>query len=163
MSAQSLLKEAWERGLTLKVEGDRLLYHPTSAASADFIHSLRQHKSQVIKLLTEGTGESCNPPKGYCLKYPDAQATNNELEEIAQRVDSGGYVLLWSKELTDLVAFYRDEGAKSEIPPGFVPYSVKELGELFGTNPISGHELRLIHEAKKHGGHVISRENKECH
>ena len=38
-------------------------------------------------------------------------------------------------------------------------YSVKELAELFGTNPISDHELRLTHEAKKHG-HIISREAK---
>jgi len=120
-----------------------------------------------MELLTEGSAESGNPPKGYRLKYPDAQATDDELEEIAESVRTEGYVLLWSKELSDLVLFYRDKETKSEIPPGFVPYSVKELCELFGGNPVSEHELRLIHEAKKRGGRVINREpyeeNKECH
>lgn len=104
-----------------------------------------------------GTGSL---PEGYRLKYSADQATQEELEEIAARVHGEGYVLLWSTVLQDLIAFYRDEEAKSKIPPGFVPYSEAELEALFsdGKPPLPASTLRLIHEAKKHGGRVINNE-----
>jgi len=108
----------------------------------------------------QGDFESDSLPEGYRVKYPDAQATRQELEEIVERVHGEGYVLLWSTVLRDLVAFYRDEEARSNIPPGFVPYSEAELEELYGDGkpPISTSTLRLIHEAKKHGGQVVNNE-----
>jgi hypothetical protein len=112
-------------------------------------------------LPTEQSGtRGGSPPEGYRLKYPDAQATSEELEEIAARVRGEGYVLLWSTVLQDLIAFYGDEEARSKIPPGFVPYSEAELEELFGDGrlPLPTSTLRLIHEAKKHGGRVTRRE-----
>lgn len=146
------IEELEAEGFRIALDGEDLIlsYPRTIAPSlvAEAREELRQHKQEIILAL-----------KGYRLKYTDAQDTAQELEEIAQTVYGKGYVLLWSKELSDLVAFYRDEEAKSEIPPGFVAYSVKELGELFGDNPVSDHELRLIHEAKKYG-HIISREAK---
>jgi hypothetical protein len=107
----------------------------------------------------QGNTGAGSPPKGYRLKYSSHQPTTEELEEIVARVHGEeGYVLLWSTVLQDLIAFYRDEEAKSKIPPGFVPYSEAELTELFGEGkpPLSEHTLRLIHEVKKHGGQVTS-------
>ena len=97
-------------------------------------------------------------PKGYELKYSDAQATRDELEEIAARVQVEGYALLWSTVLQDLIAFYRDEEARSKIPVGFVPYSEAEIEELFedGKPARSISTLRLIHEAKKLAGAKVS-------
>jgi len=69
-------------------------------------------------------------------------------------------VLLWSTILEDYIAFYRTEADRKKIPPGFVPYSEQELRELFGegkTAP-SPNGLRLIHQAKKYGGRIISSE-----
>jgi hypothetical protein len=115
-----------------------------------------------IPLPGQGDLESDSLPEGYRVKYPDAQATRQELEEIVARVHGEGYVLLWSTVLRDLIAFYRDAEARSKIPSGFVPYSEAELEELFGDNkpPLPTSTLRLIHEAKKHGGHVINSERK---
>ena len=105
--------------------------------------------------------QSGSLPEGYRLKYPDAQATREELEEIVERVHGEGYVLLWSTVLQDLIAFYRDDEAKSKIPTGFVPYSEAELEELYGDGkpPLSKSTLRLIHEAKKCGGCVVGFSN----
>jgi len=121
----------------------------------------RRYSEQRDAFLAEqGDAKSGSLPKGYRLKYPDAQATGEELGEILARVHGEGYALLWCTVLQDLVAFYRDEDARSKIPPGFVPYSEAELEELFGKGKpsLSTSTLRLIHEAKKHGGCVINSE-----
>ena len=61
--------------------------------------------------------------------------------------------------LNDFVAFYKTEADRGKIPPGFVPYSDKELFELFGKNlSPRKHTLRLIHEAKKLGALVVDSE-----
>jgi hypothetical protein len=100
-------------------------------------------------------------PEKYHLKYPDTPADDQELTEIENRVLTKGYVLLWSNTLNDFVAFYRTEADCEKIPPGFVPYSDKELFELFGKNSSPRRQtLRLIHEAKKLGARVV--ENESC-
>lgn len=93
----------------------------------------------------------------YRLKYPEGQASQQELAEIETRVNKEGFVLLWSHALRDFVAFYQDEETRSKIPPGFVPYSKAELWELFGEGKRqpSQQTLRLIHEAKKLGGVLL--------
>jgi hypothetical protein len=103
--------------------------------------------------------DTSTPARNYHLKYPDAPADDQELTEIENRVLTKGYVLLWSNTLNDFVAFYKTEADREKIPPGFVPYSDKELFELFGKNSSPRkHTLRLIHEAKKLGGCVVDRE-----
>ena len=103
--------------------------------------------------------DTSTPPRNYNLKYPDAPADDRELQEIENRVLTKGYVLLWSNALNDFVAFYKTEADRGKIPPGFVPYSDKELFELFGKNSSpSKHTLRLIHEAKKLGARVVDDE-----
>ncbi len=104
--------------------------------------------------------DTSTPARNYRMKYPDARADDQELTEIENRVLTKGYVLLWSNTLNDFVAFYKTEADRGKIPPGFVPYSDKELWELFGKNSSpSKHTLRLIHEAKKLGGRVVDNES----
>jgi len=100
--------------------------------------------------------DTSTPARNYRLKYPDVPADYQELTEIEARVERDGYVLLWSNILNDFVAFYKTEADREKIPPGFVPYSDKELFELFGkSSSPRKHTLRLIHEAKKLGGCVV--------
>jgi hypothetical protein len=104
--------------------------------------------------------DTSTPARNYHLKYPDAPANDQELTEIENRVSTKGYVLLWSSTLNDFVAFYKTEADREKIPPGFVPYSDKELFELFGKNSSPRkHTLRLIHEAKKLGACVVGNES----
>jgi len=100
--------------------------------------------------------DASTPARNYRLKYPDVHADDQELTEIENRVSTKGYVLLWSNTLNDFMAFYKTEADRGKIPPGFVPYSDKELFELFGKNSSPRkHTLRLIHEAKKLGAEVV--------
>ena len=58
---------------------------------------------------------------------------------------------LWQKLMAE---------ARRKIPPGFVAYSEAELWELFreGKPEPTQQTLRLIHEAKRHGGSIIDNE-----
>ena len=104
--------------------------------------------------------DTASPTRNYHLKYPDAPADDKELTEIENRVVTKGYVLLWSSTLNDFVAFYKTEADRENIPPGFVPYSDKELFELFGkSSSPRKHTLRLIHEAKKLGACIVDDES----
>ena len=109
-------------------------------------------------------GTRAEPPNkgGYRLKYPAGdRATNAELAELEKQVDTKGYVLLWSNLLEDFIAFYRSEADFQLIPDWFVPYSQRELWELFGEGDSgpSPNGLRLIHEAKKQGERVIQHQS----
>ena len=69
-----------------------------------------------------------------------------------------GYCLLWSNVLSDFVAFVRtDEDAKA-VPRYFTVYNLAELLEVFGDEAPSPSALKLIHNAKKFGGRIISDE-----
>jgi len=151
MTGTEVLERLEVLGVKLEVVGDKVRLIPGSLVPPDILEELRQHKSEIIEHLTS---------KRYPLKYPDAPADDKELTEIENRVLTKGYVLLWSNTLNDFVAFYKTEADREKIPPGFVPYSDKELFELFGKNSSPRkHTLRLIHEAKKLGGCVVDNES----
>ena len=151
MDASEILEKLESVGveITISGAGDKLRLNPGEAVSAELMAEVKQHKAELIKILN-----------GYHLKYSEPEATDSELAEIKARVDVEGYVLLWSTVLQDLVAFYRGEADKVKIPPGFVPYSLRELKELFGKgSKIPKEELIVIHEAKRQGGTIKDRES----
>lgn len=149
MHVTAILDRLNSLGVSVTMSGDRLLLEPGSRLPPELVEEIKAYKQEILLHL-----------KGYRIKHPDVQTTRQELEEIAERVHSEGHALLWSNVLQDLVAFYRDEEARSKIPPHFVPYSEDELRQLFGESkpPLSEQALRLIHESKKQGGRVISNE-----
>ena len=111
------------------------------------MEKLRRHKDEIRSELAK---------PGYIPISPHPDQRDDELKELARRVDEEGYVLLWCKVLGDLVAIYDSEADRAKIPPGFVHYTNMELRELFGdAKPdISAHALQLIHTAKAMGARV---------
>ena len=149
MEAQAILDRLYSLGIEITISGDKLQLEPGSRVPEELVEELKSHKQDIILL-----------EKGYRLRYPNNQVTDQELTEIEARVERDGYVLLWSNTLNDFVAFYKTESDREKIPPGFVPYSDKELFELFGKNSSPRkHTLRLIHEAKKLGARVVDDES----
>jgi hypothetical protein len=144
MDAAAILDRLRDLGISVEVADDRLRLAPGSRVPPELVDELKAHKQEIILAL-----------KGYQQKYPDSEVTDPELDEIAQRVHTEGYILLWSNTLQDLVAFYRDEEARCKIPPGFVAYGLAELSELFGKGKVCSDKLRLVHEAKRLGGHIV--------
>lgn len=114
---------------------------------AELISDLHQYKPQVRAVLAKDA---------YRADFPNPERRQEELAEMARRVEAEGYVLLWCEELEDMVAFYHNETNREKIPPGFVAYSDVELLHLFGPQQpgISTSTLRLIHVAKKKGARV---------
>ena len=55
----------------------------------------------------------------------------------------------------DLVAFAQTDADRDNVPPDFTTYTITELMEVFGDGTPSPGSLKLIHEAKKHGGRII--------
>jgi len=151
VEATAILNKLYSLGIGVTVSGDKLLLEPGSSVPTELVEELKSHKPEVLGLLKL---------RGYHLRYPGNHVTDKELTEIEARVERDGYILLWSNTLNDFVAFYKAEVDREKIPPGFVPYSDKELLELFGKNSSPRkHTLRLIHEAKKLGGCVVDNES----
>jgi|TARA_B100002003_G_C13774740_1_gene384079 hypothetical protein len=149
MEGLAVLQQAHDAGLAVWVDGDDLQVEGRSTLEAlAALERLREHKAEVIQCLNQ---------KNYRKKYPDEPLGDQELEEIAQRVETEGFVLCWSEAVEDFVAFYSGEKNRQSVPPGFVPYSLEELSKLFaeGEEPLSPNGLRLVHQAKKMGGRVI--------
>jgi hypothetical protein len=149
LEAQAILDRLYSLGIEVTISRDKLQLEPGSRVPEELVEELKSHKQDIILL-----------EKGYRLRYPGNQVTDQELTEIEARVERDGYVPLWSNALNDFVAFYKTEADRVKIPPGFVPYSDKELFELFGKNSSPrNNTLRLIHEAKKLGGRVVDNES----
>jgi len=149
LEAQAILDRLYSLGIEVTISRDKLQLEPGSRVPEELVEELKSHKQDIILL-----------EKGYRLRYPGNQVTDQELTEIEARVERDGYILLWSNALNDFMAFYKTEADREKIPPGFVPYSDKELFELFGKNLSPGkHTLRLIHEAKKLGGYIVDNES----
>ena len=155
--ALELVKQARAIGAEFTIESGRVRVRAPMPLPSNLLESLRDHKAMILEyLISEGSRRDL---KDYVLRYADqGQSNDYELYEICSRVEREGYVLLWSTVLEDFIAFYRGEDKRREIPPGFVHYSEDELWELFkddakGTSLAS---LRLVHEAKKHGGNIVS-------
>ncbi|MCP3683583.1 MAG: hypothetical protein GY861_12925 [bacterium] len=62
MTPLELLEKAKQQGLAMKVEGDRLLYHPLSAMTSDLKEAIRKYKGEIIELVSQ-TNESEIPPR----------------------------------------------------------------------------------------------------
>ena len=146
--AIALLERLDTIGVTVTVDGQKLLLEPGSRVPAELVEDVRQNKAKLIQLL-----------KGYRQIYAGDVLEERELSEIMWQVGQDGYVLLWCHVLQDMVAFVRSNEDLDEVPPGFTPYTLEELQELFkeGEDAPSVRHLRLIHDAKKLGGRVIER------
>lgn len=76
-----------------------------------------------------------------------------ERREINRLMQAEGFAVVWSSVLGEMIAFARDDVAASQVPGGVICYSLAEMEMIVG----HGHDadmLKLIHEAKKHGGRV---------
>jgi hypothetical protein len=135
--AVAVLEKAKALGISVTASGDKLLLEPGSKVPAELVQAIRQHKNEILAILTrpklvEGT------PRWHA-------------EQIAQAVKKEGICIFWSEVLGEMVAYVRDDTYKCLVPCGIVTYTQQELTELFGGNR-SPKALRLIHEAKRHGG-----------
>ena len=154
-SAMELVRLAMAFEARLWVANERLELDVPEDFPDGLVQLLRENKAEVLGYLRQ---HPVPDVKKYPLKYPDRPRTSDqELAEMVQTVRDRGFVLAWSTALNDLVAFHKSEIDLRLIPPGFVPYSTKELAVLFSNDqdPPSIESLRLIHEAKKYGGRII--------
>ena len=53
MSAEAVIQQAEELGITLTLYGDTIRYQPKSAASTGFVDELRKHKAELMAALLE--------------------------------------------------------------------------------------------------------------
>ncbi len=83
MTPLELLEEAKQKGIALKVEGDRLLYQPPSAVTPDLKESMRKHKDQIIELLTKQETET--PSSEIVQRLQKAIAQKQEDLKIRRR------------------------------------------------------------------------------
>jgi len=120
-------------------DGKHLDLHYQAPPPEDLRQLLKAHKKEIISQLKPQT------PLWHA-------------QRIAEAVQKEGVCLFWSDDFGEMVAFTRDDTHRSRVPCGIVVYTSAELNELFGDDR-SPKALRLIHEAKRHGGIVNERRN----
>lgn len=154
MSAETVVQHAQELGITLTLNGDKIQMRPGSAASPDFVDELRRNKDEVLDYLRQQAKERLS--QRYEQSFQGEGLIADELAELERRVEAEGFVLCHIEHLADFVAFHRDGIDLATIPTGFVPYSDRELRELFGSDKpdMPADALRLIHAAKVLGANV---------
>ena len=119
-------------------DGEHLDLHYQAPPPEDLRQLLKAHKKEIISQLKP-------------------QTTLWHAQRIAEAVQKEGVCLYWSDDFGEMVAFIREESFRSKVPGNIVVYTDAELSELFDGNR-SPKALRLVHEAKRHGGLV-----KDCH
>lgn len=124
-------------------DGGGLVIDSPEPLPDDLRQELREHKTEIIALL------QTRPP----LWHANA---------VASAVQQEGFCVFWSDVFGEIMAFIREERFRRQVPCGIAVYTLAEIEELWGEGspPISQETLRLIHEVKKAGGHVVSREEK---
>ena len=71
MSAEAVIQQAKELGITLTLYGDAIRYQPKSAASLDFVDELRKHKAELFALLEQSAicANSLTPHERHQLPW----------------------------------------------------------------------------------------------
>jgi len=137
--AVAVLEKAKALGISVTSSGNKILLEPGSKVPPDLVQAIRQHKGEILAILTKPKLVE-GPPRWHA-------------EQIAQAVRKEGLCIFWSEVFGEMVAFVRDDRRASRVPCGIVTYTEQELTELFGGHR-STKALRLVHEAKRHGGIV---------
>ena len=149
MDIMTLLQRARAVGLKVRADGDSLKIEgiPSPDALA-LVEELRHHKQELLAFL--GKPQHASRPREWHAR------------QIAQRVAKEGICLFWSDLFGEMVAFIRDDSQRGNVPADLVAYTSQELLELFGDGKStpSPDTIRIVHEAKKQGGHITSYETR---
>jgi len=138
MEPRAVLARCREYYAVLTPEDGRLVIDSPEPLPDDLRRELREHKPEIMALLR--------------LRPAEWHAN-----AIARAVQREGFCVFWSDVFGEIMAFVQDDTYKSRVPCGIVVYTSAELKELFGGNR-SPKALRLIHEAKRHGGQATDYE-----
>lgn len=136
LDTDTIIRQLAELGISMAANGHLLRLRPGSRVPEQLRKEIRRHKSALLNHIA--------------LRRP----LDSELGDIVRLVRECGYVLLWSNVLEDTVAFVASDIDVKTLPLGFTPYTLDELSLLFADGSLSEDSLRLIHQAKKHGGTI---------
>ena len=73
----------------------------------------------------------------------------HSIGKAEERLEGGGYVLLYSDVLQDRIAIYKHASALKHIPADAVPYSLTTLDNLFVSGKTSVGQLKRVHAIAK--------------
>ena len=134
METETIFRQLAELDVSVRADHGQIVLNPGDRVPKGLREEIRLHKADLLDQITD----------------------DSELVEIVRLVKDQGHVLLWSNVLQDLVAFAQTDVDKEDVPPSFTIYTVAEIMEIFGNGTPSPGSLKLIHQAKKHGGRVIN-------
>ena len=136
MQTEAIFHRLAELDVSVRADKGQIVLNPGDRVPVGLREEIKLHKADLLDQLTD----------------------DSELIEIVRQVRQQGHVLLWSSVLQDLVAFAQTDADRENVPSSFTVYTVAELVEVFGDGTPSPGSLKLIHEAKKYGGRIISDE-----
>ncbi|MBI4299114.1 MAG: hypothetical protein HY666_05065 [Chloroflexi bacterium] len=139
MDGVALLEKARTAGLKVWSQGDKLVIRGPKAAEPLALR-LIERKPEIMAALRK--------PR---LKEGPHLWHAKEVESLVLKE---GYCIFWSDLFQEPVAFILDKSFRSKVPANIVCYDTQEISLLFPGDggEVNDRGLRLLHQAKKHGG-----------
>ncbi len=116
MSVETIIRQAHDLGITLRVAGDRIEYAPRASAPGDFVEALRRQKAEVIAFITQQGATAGVSPEAALLSWASELAEQDSvLSEPVQFVEaplrtiSTGRVSWYAAQYLRTITFARQE------------------------------------------------------
>jgi hypothetical protein len=146
--ADNLIGKLRCRGVEVALRHGQVSIRPLNSVPPELVTALERNRAVLFARLLRERG------LGNTLMIHGV--TEEQAGLIVKRVQSEGYVPVWSEILGDLIYFCRDEQAAREAPRGVAAYTMEEAELLFGDPGWQPTEngMQMIHRAKLLGGRV---------
>jgi hypothetical protein len=95
MNALEIVQQAQELGISLVIQGDRILYTPKSRTPIEFVAALRKHKQELLRYLSQQADDA--------FSVPAQNPRNPGKSDFQERVENPEthHLLAWASELAE--------------------------------------------------------------
>jgi hypothetical protein len=95
MNAPEIVQQAQELGISLVLQGDRILYTPKSRTPVEFVAALREHKQELVRYLSQQEEDACGVPR----QDPGTSQKPDSQEPVANCETH--HLLAWASEIAE--------------------------------------------------------------
>ena len=130
-----------KKGITIKLKPEGISLGPKEKVTPEIINLVKQHKTEIIHSLQKANTKEAYTYQGY---------NYDQLCQIFTALlrQAGGYILVKSAILEEVIAFCLPQHLKALTKQGYTCYLPSELATLLIKEP-EPNGLKRIHETKK--------------
>ena len=130
-----------KKGITIKLKPEGISLGPKEKVTPEIVNLVKQHKAELIHSL-----QKANTKEAYTYQGYDYDKVCKIFTTLLKQ--HGGYILVKSSVLEEVIAFCLPQHLKALTKQGYVCYLPSELATLLIKEP-QPDGLRSAHETKK--------------